>query len=183
LSFEERHLQHSNSEDLHVNRTRGENAFERKASIFKKRKEPKIIITPAREDEDKSDKSDISEIKKSNEDIPEVRSIQEVGSNPEITDEKKSPLQGIFRKKSIKNPMRLTVEQIRHRQSLTRQTTMKTTKVESGRLLNIVAKQALFGKHNDTSKAFLAALVKIDFCFLKNKHSLSLEKSQHQSLR
>jgi hypothetical protein len=75
LSFEERHLQHSNSEDLHVNRPRGENAFERKPSIFKKRKEPKIIITPAREDEDKSDKSDISEIKRSHEDIPEVSLI------------------------------------------------------------------------------------------------------------
>jgi len=63
--------------------------------------------------------------------------------------------------------MKLTVEQIRHRQSLTRQSTMKTSKVETGRLLSIVAKQALFGKHHDTSKAFLTALVKIDFCFLK----------------
>lgn len=167
MSFEERHLQHSNSEDLHVNRPRGENGFERKASIFKKRKEPKIIITPAREDEDKSEKSDISEIKKSQEDIPEVKSFQEVGSNQEIKDEKKSPLQGIFRKKSVKNPMTLTVAQIRHRQSLTRQSTMKSSKIETGRLLSIVAKQALFGKHNDTSKAFHTALVKIDFCFLK----------------
>ena len=73
--------------------------------------------------------------------------------------DKKGTLPGIFKKKSMKNPMILTVEQIRHRQSLTRPSTLKSAKIESGRLLSIVAKQALFGKHNDSSKAFLVALV------------------------
>lgn len=161
LSFEERHLQHSNSEDLHVNRQR--NPFERKASIFKRKKQPQIIITPAREeDEDKSDKSEISEIKKSQEDLPEVKSVQSIQEVPPPKLDRKGTLQGIFRKKTTKNPMLLTVEKIRHRQSLTRQSTLKGSKIESGRLLSIVAKQALFGKHPDSTKAFLTALKKVN---------------------
>jgi len=173
-------LHHSNSEDL--NKTRKKtvgSSLERSSSIFRKKKEPKIIITPAKEE---------SEIKKSISDVPEIKSISEVGSNTQIDQQKaKSHVPGIFRKKSKKNPTMKTAAHIRHRQSLTRPTPLKTVKVETGRLLSIIAKQALFGKQSEASKAFLTALVNspnninIKICHRK-RSMLKLLKKQNKSI-
>lgn len=119
-----------------------------------KTKEPKIIITLARDDIEhkKTTENGNNELK--------------AGVNDEIQSPlieyspTKSHIPGIFRKRSTRiSDFVATTAQIRHRQSLTRSTSLKITKNETGRLLNIIANQALFGKQSDVSRTFFEALV------------------------
>ena len=71
-----------------------------------------------------------------------------------------SPISRMLRKKSAKkDTLTITTEGIRNRQSLTRQMSQRIMKSESGRLVSIMAKQALFGRSSEVSKTFMLALV------------------------
>jgi hypothetical protein len=137
---------HSNSADLGK-----EKAIKNKRSseFFKRKKEPKIIITPAQDDR---------ENRKSVDSPPEIKSILEIPSP--VPQAAKSHIPGIFRRKTAKQKDLIdTVKQIRHRQSLTRSTSMRALNIETGKLLNVIAHQAMFGKNPEISKVFLTALV------------------------
>ena len=142
---------HSNSADF----TKKPGTKKIKSSEFgkQKTKEPKIIITLARDE---------TEQKKTTENHNELKPVSDEVQSPLLDfSPSKSHIPGIFRKKSTHaNDFVTTTAQIRHRQSLTRGLGMKVTKNESGRLLNIIANQALFGKQQDVSKTFFEALVR-----------------------
>lgn len=143
---------HSNSADFskkvpHEKKTRSSEFGKQKT------KEPKIIITLARDE---------TENKKTTEQHPtEMKPPSDEIQSPLLDiSPGKSHIPGIFRKRSTHvNDFITTTAQIRHRQSLTRSASLKPSKNESGRLLNIIANQALFGKQTDVSKTFLDALV------------------------
>ena len=81
----------------------------------------------------------------------------ESATTPKISS---SPIAKLLRKKSTKRDvLAATTQNIKHRQSLTRQMSQRIMKSESGRLVNIMAKQALFGRPNEVSKTFKLALV------------------------
>lgn len=152
---------HSNSADLAKQQKTV--AKTRSSDFFKKKKEPKIIITPAQEDADKRKSlldnmpADPAEAKS----IKSIKSIQEIAS-PAVAQPGKSHIPGIFRRKTAKQKEIInTVAQIRHRQSLTRSTSIRALNLETGKLQNVIANQALFGKNQEVSKTFLGALVEI----------------------
>lgn len=146
--------QHANSVDSKTQLAEGSLKKEKSNSLFGRKKEPKIIITPAKEEKDAKNVAtpDINQ--------PENRSLNEITSPtlPPLS-RKKSHLGGIFRKKTDVNQTKNTAALIRHRQSLTRSASIKIFKAETGRLLSIIANQALFGKNADISKIFHEALV------------------------
>ena len=134
---------HSNSADLAKQKKNVKKA--RSSDFFRKKKEPKIIITPAVEDRENKDN------RKSVDSPPEIKSIQEIPSPAPLLSGK-SHIPGIFRRKTAKQKdLNDTVAQIRQRQSLTRSASMKALNIETGKLQNVIANQALFGKNQEIS--------------------------------
>lgn len=110
-------------------------------------KGPKIVVTPAEGKEKEHAKLTVGSLVS----IPSYR-----------PDRKKvffEKLAKLFRVGSArKETINLVGEQIRKRQMLEKQPA-GTIKMNSGRLLNIIAEQAVFGKNYEISKTFKAALV------------------------